>query len=143
MDYYAKALGLVCDALTISAWKQGEQDSNVRPEINLYIHRNNVKLPLACLSEGERQRVDLACFFSLSSAAEQISGVSLGLRILDEPLTGMDADGREKCFHFITEAGRNLQIFIIDHNASFQNLFGGSLVVKKGENSYSTIGKIQ
>ena len=100
--------------------------------------RNGNKMGLDALSEGETQRVDLACFFTFSLLIEKSLGFPVEFNVLDEPLSGLDYEGRQAVFNIISELSKDRQIFTIDHDANFQDLFSDVIVVHK-ENGVSCI----
>jgi DNA repair exonuclease SbcCD ATPase subunit len=127
------ALGLDADEVKVSMFKDGTKTK--RAEVTITVRRGEHEIPLGMLSDGESQRMDLACFIALGALVKQITGMDLGFRVFDEPLTNLDADGKYKAFHLIKEIPE-AQKFVIDHDAHFQDMFDKSVtVIKKGDRS--------
>ncbi|MEE8113097.1 MAG: hypothetical protein V3T23_01960, partial [Nitrososphaerales archaeon] len=93
------ALGLDADEIKVSMFKDGTKAK--RAEVTITVRRGEHEIPLGMLSDGESQRMDLACFIALGALVKQITGMDLGFRVFDEPLTNLDADGKYKAFHLI------------------------------------------
>ena len=83
------------------------------------------------MSEGETQRINLACYFALSDLMQEATGMALQLNVLDEPLTGIDAEGKEKVFAIIKQRCKQNQIIVIDHDEHFKSQFHDLITVKK------------
>ena len=107
------------------------------PEINLYIKREDYSVNINSLSEGERQRVDLACYFALSTLIQEIFCGDSAFSILDEPLSALDNNGKQSAFDLINAVNKQ-QLFIIDHANNFQDLFNSVIQINK-EDGVSTI----
>lgn len=126
-------LGLDADEVKVSMFKDGTKTK--RAEVTITVRRGEHEIPLGMLSDGESQRMDLACFIALGALVKQITGMDFGFRVFDEPLTNLDADGKYKAFHLIKEIPE-AQKFVIDHDAHFQDMFDKSVTVtKKGDRS--------
>lgn len=121
-------LGLRCTEIRISLFRE-TTTKKTRPQINLEIIKENGVLSLGALSEGATQRVDLACFIAIGKLVSAVHGLHLGFRVFDEPLAGLDADGKLKVFNLINELHDTPQKFIIDHDANFNDLFSQSITV--------------
>lgn len=127
------ALGLDADEIKVSMFKDGTKSK--RAEVTITVRRGEYEIPLGMLSDGESQRMDMACFIALGALVKQITGMDLGFRVFDEPLTNLDGDGKYKAFHLI-KGIPEAQKFVIDHDAHFQDMFDKSVtVIKKGDRS--------
>lgn len=127
------ALGLDADEIKVSMFKDGTKSK--RAEVTITVRRGEHEIPLGMLSDGESQRMDMACFIALGALVKQITGMDLGFRVFDEPLTNLDGDGKYKAFHLI-KGIPEAQKFVIDHDAHFQDMFDKSVtVIKKGDRS--------
>lgn len=127
------ALGLDADEIKVSMFKDGTKSK--RAEVTITVRRGEHEIPLGMLSDGESQRMDMACFIALGALVKQITGMDLGFRVFDEPLTNLDGDGKYKAFHLI-KGIPEAQKFVIDHDAHFQDMFDKSVTVtRKGDRS--------
>ncbi len=127
------ALGLDADEIKVSMFKDGTKSK--RAEVTITVRRGEHEIPLGMLSDGESQRMDMACFIALGALVKQITGMDLGFRVFDEPLTNLDGDGKYKAFHLI-KGIPEAQKFVIDHDAHFQDMFDKSVtVIKRGDRS--------
>lgn len=126
-------LGLDADEIKVSMFKDGGKSK--RAEVTITVRRGEHEIPLGMLSDGESQRMDLACFIALGSLVKQITGMDFGFRVFDEPLANLDANGKYKAFHLI-KGIPEAQKFVIDHDAHFQDMFDKSVTVtKRGDRS--------
>ena len=130
ITYYCKMEGFDFDKIILENWREGSTGKAL-PEISLMIIRGDEKINLSSLSEGETQRVDLACFFALSKLIEERLGFDMNCFIMDEPLAGLDSDGKQRIFDVLVELAKEKQIFIIDHEASFKELFENQILIQK------------
>lgn len=138
MSQQAQALGLGVDRLDCSVWKEGSKKGSTRPELNLIVTRGEWQDPIEALSEGQTQRVDLACFLALGQLVKAIEGYDPGFRVLDEPLAGMDEDGKFRTFQLLSDQIPG-QRFVIDHDANFQDLFREAIEVVLDEDGVASI----
>lgn len=132
MSRSVKALGFDVDELTCSIWKEGQRKGSTRPEVNIMVRRGEYEDPIEALSEGETQRVDLACFIAIGQLVRAIEGFDPGFRVLDEPLVGMDDGGKFRTFQLLAETLEG-QRFVIDHDGNFQDLFRDALIVERND----------
>ena len=130
LNAFCKKQGLEFDKVEVTSFKE-TASSGVRPSIDIHVFRKNEKISLDGLSEGETQRVNLACFFALASLLEKHCGCPLILKVLDEPLTGLDYQGKKAVFEVISELSEDHQVFVVDHEAAFNELFESILTVEK------------
>lgn len=130
MSRSVRALGFDVDELTCTIWKEGSRKGATRPEVNILVRRGEYEDPIEALSEGETQRVDLACFIAIGQLVKAIEGFDPGFRVLDEPLVGMDDGGKFRTFQLLAETLEG-QRFVIDHDGNFQDLFRDALVVER------------
>ncbi len=134
MSRSVKALGFDIDELTCTIWKEGGRKGTTRPEVGIMVRRGEYEDPIEALSEGETQRVDLACFIAIGQLVRAIEGFDPGFRVLDEPLAGMDDGGKFQTFQLLAETLEG-QRFVIDHDGNFQDLFRDALIVERnGDN---------
>lgn len=136
MSRSVQALGFDVDALDCSVWKEGSRKGATRPEVNLIVRRGEWEDPVEALSEGETQRVDLACYLAIGQLVRAIDGYDPGFRVLDEPLAGMDEDGKFRTFQLLAEQ-LDGQRFVIDHDAHFQDLFREAVEIEHDGQSAS------
>lgn len=137
LNAFCSQQGLDFDNIEVTSFKQNSKGTT-SPEINIYVVRDGQRMGLDALSEGETQRVDLACFFTFSLLIERSIGFAVDFNVLDEPLSGLDYEGRQKVFGIISNISKDKQIFTIDHDANFQDLFTDTVVIAK-ENGVSGI----
>ena len=131
---FAKQQGLDFDKIEVTAFKE-KSDGGIRPEVNIHVIRKGERMSLDSLSEGETQRVDLACFFTFSLLIEKSIGFPINFAVLDEPLSGLDHSGRQNVFSILSDMSKNKQMFTIDHDANFQDLFSSVIVISKDQTS--------
>lgn len=132
MSRSVRALGFDVDELTCTIWKEGARKGATRPEVNVMVRRGDYEDPIEALSEGETQRVDLACFIAIGQLVQAIEGFDPGFRVLDEPLVGMDDGGKFRTFQLLAETLEG-QRFVIDHDGNFQDLFRDAMVVERND----------
>lgn len=131
LNAYAKQQGLDFDTIEVSSRKVLATGKE-KPQIEIYLHRGTERLALDGLSEGETQRVNIACFLAIGALIEKHVGYPLELKILDEPLGGVDADGKHRIFTILAElADAGKQVLTIDHDANFQDLCPTVITVRK------------
>lgn len=132
LNAFCRKEGLDFDAIEVEAWRE-KADGGKAAEVNLYIIRGEDRMRVDAMSEGEGQRIDLACFFTFGALIEKCLGFDIGFNVLDEPLGGLDYEGRQNVFNLISEQSERKQMFVIDHDANFKDLFGDVVtVVKEG-----------
>ena len=131
---FAKQQGLDFDKIEVTAFKE-KSTGGIRPEVNIYVIRKGERMSVDSLSEGETQRVDLACFFTFSLLIEKSIGFPINFAVLDEPLSGLDHSGRQNVFNILSDMSQNKQMFTIDHDANFQDLFSSVIVISKDQTS--------
>lgn len=138
LNAFCSQQGLDFEKIEIDSWKV-TSDKRTKPEINLRVFRNGQSLSIDALSEGETQRVDLACYFAISALVEQYVGFNIDLAILDEPLTGLDLSGKQQVFDILASMAERRQVFVIDHDSTFKSLFTNTITVQKAETSTVSI----
>lgn len=135
---YLSQQGLDFTRVEIDTWKVTSDKRN-KPEINLRVVRGEDYLSIDALSEGETQRVDIACFLAIGTLVQQSLGCTLDLAVLDEPFSGIDGEGKEKIFDILHELSDHRQIFIIDHDSLFKSLFTNVITVLKPDKGTSSV----
>lgn len=83
------------------------------------------------LSTGEKQIHRLASFFGLRKLLESLDKVNFSFILLDEPLAGLDNDGRQKVFDLLTMFSQNYLVLVISHSDEFKNQFDDVITIKK------------
>jgi DNA repair exonuclease SbcCD ATPase subunit len=74
------------------------------------------------LSQGERQRIDLAALFACRKVSQMSSGSDSNLLILDEVGdSSMDFDGIEALFQIIEETCKDKNVFLVSHRVEMQD----------------------
>lgn len=130
VSFYCDQQQLEFKKIEISPFGETAKSQAV-PEIQIVLHRGNYALDLGSLSEGETQRVDIAFFLGLSSLIAESTGTEMEFCVFDEPLSGLDASGKENVFAVLCELSKSRQVFVVDHDAHFANLFQSRILVKK------------
>ena len=133
LNTFCRQQNLEFDRIHVSSWKE-DSSGDVVPQVNIYVVRGDASMPLNSLSEGETQRVNLACFFTFSMLIEKSIGFPVEFNVLDEPLAGLDYEGRQNVFNIISSLSEDRQIFTIDHDANFQDKFSDAVTIKKIDN---------
>ena len=134
LNTFCHRQGLQFDNIKITGRKERSTGKEVS-EVNATLYRDKEKYNINSLSEGEAQRFDLACFLTISTIIEKHLGYCIDFKVMDEPLVGIDFEGRQNIFDIINDMANNKQIFVIDHDANFQDKFTTVLTVKKDETS--------
>lgn len=127
----ALSLNLNTELVKVFAWKPTGKRKAVKPEIFIKLSRGEHKLSLEALSEGETQKVDLACFLAMGQLITHMLGVDIQFRVFDEPLTGLDSVSKSKAFNLITTIPNVSQCFVIDHDAHFQDQFNSIITISQ------------
>ena len=120
-------LGLRCEQIEIKAWTDTQKGT--RPKITLRVIKEKGALSLEAASEGATQRIDLACFLAIGKLITGITGKHIDFRVFDEPLAGLDEDGKLRAFNVITQLSEASQKFVIDHDAHFAQMFDNQITV--------------
>jgi DNA repair exonuclease SbcCD ATPase subunit len=132
----AQNLGLRCKHITIEPWK--ETKSTTRAVINVSIVKEEGTLSIGACSEGADQRLNLAFFFAIGKLITAITGVHIPFRVLDEPLAGLDDEGKLRAFNVITQMPGISQKFVTEHDSAFKDRFTEVITVHN-VNEYATI----
>ena len=135
LTHFCRAQGLDFDKITVGTWKQLVSGKTV-PEVTILLKRGKHELGVEALSDGERQRIDIASFVAMAMIVEEAAGHKLDLKVFDEPLAGIDEAGKQNIFDVLlglSEEGR--QVFSIDHDANFQDRFDEVLVANRSGES--------
>ena len=112
-------------------------DGSDKLEVN--ISNEGHQAPFKQLSGGERCLLKLAFSLSLMRAAQDKSGISFNIIMLDEALNGLDENLKVKAFALLQELEKEYQsILVIDHCEEFKNLFNNKFIVDK-QDGHSTI----
>ena len=101
--------------------------------MSVIVTRGNDRISINSLSEGEAQRVDLACFFALSHLIQYTLDFPVDFCVLDEPLNGLDSDGKSCIFDIIMDLSGSKQVIVIDHDGNFKDRFEDVIKVQKDE----------
>jgi len=91
------------------------------------------------LSQGERQRVDIACMAACRKISQICSGADVNILILDEVGdSSMDADGIESLFQIIDGVWGGLNVFFISHRLEMQGKCNSTIQLVS-ENGFTKI----
>lgn len=83
------------------------------------------------LSKGQRQMLKLCFGVSVMQVASERSGIDFKTLFFDEALDGMDTDMKVKAYSlFESIAKADKDVFVIDHNEEFRNMFSNHIEVK-------------
>ena len=124
----AQNLGLRCDAVNISAWTETAKGV-AKPKITVTVITPEGPLSLEASSEGAEQRINLAFFLAIGMLIEATLGVHIGFKAFDEPLSGLDEEGKIRVFNVITQLPGIEQVFITEHDSNFKDQFTESITV--------------
>ena len=134
LNTFCSRQGLKFDKVVVTGRKEQSTGKEV-PDVNVTVYRDGEKYNINSLSEGETQRFDLACFLTISTIIEKHLGYPVDFKVLDEPLVGIDFEGRQNIFDIINDISEHKQVFVIDHDANFQDKFTTVLTVRKNKTS--------
>lgn len=138
LNSFCRNQGLDFDSIEVSS-RATLSSGKSAPKIEIHIVRGDERLALGAMSEGETQRINIACYLAISSLIEKHVGYPVELRVFDEPLSGVDFDGKQKIFEVINDlAISGVQVMVIDHDDNFASRFGFIIKVVK-ENGVSRI----
>ena len=99
-----------------------------KEKINTVIYNNGEECSYHSLSGGERCRI---CF-ALNIAVSQLTGINLGILMIDEVINGLDAAGKSQMMGILKELEAKYgTVFVIDHATEFQSLFTNTIQVSK------------
>lgn len=91
------------------------------------------------LSQGERQRIDLAALFACRKVSQISSGTDTNLLILDEVGdSSMDFDGIESLFQIVEETCKDKNVFFVSHRIEMQDKCRSVIRLTK-QNGFSKI----
>lgn len=133
----AQNLGLRCEAVNISAWTETAKGT-ARPKITVTVVTPEGPLSLEASSEGAEQRINLAFFLAIGMLIEATLGVHIGFKAFDEPLAGLDEEGKIRVFNVITQLPGIEQVFITEHDSNFKDQFTESITVHN-VNRFATV----
>ena len=133
----AQNLGLQCQEVRIGVWNETQKGIQ-RPQINIEIVKDNGSLSLEAESEGATQKIDIACFLAVGKLLRAVNGTHLDFVVMDEPLAGLDDDGKLRVFNMITGIPEIGQKFITEHDSHFKNMFPSEITVHN-VNEYAII----
>lgn len=129
----AQSIGLAEGSIAVEVFREKASGKNeVEPKVNLQVLRpSGYRRPIETLSEGQRARSDLACYFALVSLLEASNDLTRGFLVLDEPLKALDESGKARMFDWIHHASAQHQLIVIDHDAHYRGRFGHTVRVER------------
>lgn len=140
IKYYLYALNFEYDDFGVSSHREGVGGKKIS-EIHMTVRRGSNDLALESLSEGETGRVDIATYLAVGKLLERLGGHNIAMRVLDEPLAGLDADGKHCVFEILSQLSKQgVQILAISHESDFASRFASNLRVEK-KDGISTIAR--
>lgn len=103
----------------------------------IFISTENLKGPVsfASFSGGEKQKVNLAVSLGMAQMIKELCDREIDLLFLDEPNNALDDLGKESNFAVFKDLAKNNKVFIIDHDAFFQDSFDQVLTITKKDGS--------
>lgn len=123
-------LGLDADSARVSLWAPDSRGDK-KPQVGITLIRDEHEVAVEALSDGEEQRIGFACFVALGTYIKKVTGFDPGFRVIDEPFSNLDEDGRFRAFNAIEEL--HGQKFVMSHNPDFKERFTNEItVVKEG-----------
>ena len=89
----------------------------VSDKLNVVITDNNNDIDIVALSSGERARVNVSTLLAIRKLMQALSNSRTNLLILDETISNLDSEGKEKLIEVLLEE-KDLNTFIVSHDFS-------------------------
>lgn len=105
-------------------------------KLDITISNNGINADISSLSAGETTRVNVAVLLGIRKLMSQISGNSINLLFLDESISTLDAEGKERLVEILLEE-KNINTLIVSHEYQHP-LIPNILVQKENGISYLT-----
>lgn len=114
---------------------------SIDDEFNEKIIIRGMETTYSCLSEGERQKIDLCSVLAWREASQLRARFTTNLFVADEILDGnLDSISKES-FMKILKNLPDKNVFIITHDPSYGSLFDSQIDVLKKANGFSSISR--
>ena len=97
-------------------------------KLDITINNSGVDADISSLSAGETTRVNVAVLLGIRKLMSQISGNSINLLFLDESISTLDAEGKEKLVEILLEE-ENINTLIVSHE--YQHPLIPNILVQK------------
>ena len=112
-----------------------EFDENFNEKLNIRFREDH---SYQNLSQGEKQRINLAIIFAWREISKIKNSININLLIMDEVFdSSLDEEGTECLFKILNDV-TNSNIFIISHKKGLEDKFNRILKVKLS-NNYSKV----
>ena len=106
-------------------------------KLDINISNNGISADISSLSAGELTRVNVSVLLGIRKLLQQISGNSINLLFLDESISTLDSDGKEKLVEILLEE-EGVNTIIVSHE--YQHPLVPSIQVLK-ENNISYLNR--
>lgn len=118
-----------------------ENNNSIKPKINYQIFKENFRVDVNDLSEGQRSSLDFVTFLAVREVVFKRLNVRLNYILLDESLDYLTFADKKACFDILNTLAQENIIIVVDHNDQFKSLFENRVNVTYDGRSTS-IGKI-
>lgn len=115
---------------------------SIDEDFNEKIIIRGMETTYSCLSEGERQKIDLCSVLAWQGVSQIRARFSTNLFVADEILDGNLDSGSIEAFMNILKNLPDKNIFIITHNPSYSSFFDSQIEVEKKSNGFSSLKRI-
>jgi DNA repair exonuclease SbcCD ATPase subunit len=112
---------------------------SIDEEFNEKIIIRGMETTYSCLSEGERQKIDLCSVLAWREASQLRARFTTNLFVADEILDGNLDSGSKESFMEILKNLPDKNIFIITHDHSYSSFFDSQISVEKKANGFSSL----
>jgi len=131
MDDLLKTLfneDLIVEISTETETGKGE----IKQKFSTHITLGDKKRSYQSLSEGEKQRVNLAGNFALNDVVQARSGANIDIMCLDEILSkGLDSEGAYKIVELLDKMKIDKKIYIIDHADYVKGIIDSEIKIER------------
>jgi DNA repair exonuclease SbcCD ATPase subunit len=115
--------------LSVKIENKQESENLVKPKIAYSIFKENFRVDVTDLSEGQRSSLDFVTFLSVREVVFSRLNVKLNYMLLDESLDYLTFVDKKACFDILKNLSENNLIIVVDHNDQFKNLFDQRICV--------------
>lgn len=110
-------------------------------DLNDVIKMDDYEIGFSSLSQGQRQRAELAVSFALFEVARVYFSNDNKLLILDEMDKGLDKYGIKSMINLLKGFDNQLRIFIVSHNPLLDEEVDSKIKITRDENGFSVINQ--
>jgi len=113
----------------------------LKEEIDIVVRKDERRIPYAGLSDGQRQRLNLATLLSIFLLCRDYSKTSFDFLLLDEVLDlSLDLKGQEDVIRLLYMIIQDVfHVFVISHKEEIAGSFGRQITVNRGQDGISKI----